>query len=564
MWSARISVLIKLGKNAFVRGCTPIACAALLLGACQGRETVAPGKLDAALESISKAGIEAHLAYLADDALEGRMTGQPGYDAAARYVADRFRDMGLDPGGEDGWFQPVPLISYRPDEDSIALIAHRDGSDVELSYPDDFVAGGDKVRETNSVRAEVVFAGFGVHAPELGYSDFEGIDVDGKIIAILGKSPAIFPHNERAYYASSRTKAEEATRRGVVGVIGLRSEYQEQTYPWERIRAEAGSRPSMTWVDIGGHPADYFPDIEMSVTLSPDAAAGFFAGTPISFAEARAAGEAGRVASTPLGFEVSMSRRTRHERITSPNVIGIVRGSDPELANEFVVYSAHLDHLGIGVPVDGDEIYNGAYDNAIGVALLLETARAFAISPPRRSVLFIAVTGEERGLLGSDYFANYPTVPSESLIANVNLDMPLFLYPLADVVAFGAEHSSLEGIVRRALEAENLKLSGDPKPEETIFIRSDQYSFVRKGVPATFLVPGFESTDPATDGAALERNFRLQHYHRPSDDLGQPVHWESALRFARANVRIGTIVGNADERPAWNEGDFFGKRFAGR
>ncbi len=540
------------------------ALVVLVLAACETRTPAAPPEIDLALASLEKASIEAHLEYLADDALEGRMTGEPGYDAAARYVAERFHEAGLEAGGDDAWYQQVPLISYRVDGNSTALVAHRDSGDVAFTYPGDYVTAGDKVRQANSVRAEVVFAGFGVHAPELGYSDYDGLDVEGKIVAILGKAPATFPHNERAYYSSSRTKAAEAVRRGAVGVIGLRSAYQEHTYPWERIRKQAGTRPSMTWVDIAGHAADYFPEIEMAVTISPDAATKLFEGTRISFTEARAAGEAGRVASTPLGFEVSMTRRTNHERITSPNVIGIVRGMDPELADEYVVYSAHLDHLGIGVPENGDAIYNGAYDNAMGVALLLETARAFSASPPRRSVLFIAVTGEERGLLGSDYFANYPTVPTESLVANVNLDMPLFLYPLADVVAFGAEHSSLERIVERALAAEGLKLAEDPKPQETIFIRSDQFSFVRKGIPATFLVPGFDSADPTIDGASLEEDFRLNHYHRPSDDLNRPVHWESAVRFARANVRIGTIIGNADNRPTWNEGDFFGDRFARR
>ncbi len=263
----------------------------------------------------------------------------------------------------------------------------------------------------------------------------------------------------------------------------------------------------------------------------------------------------------PLGFELTMARETRLDRATSPNVIGIVRGTDPALADEYVVYSAHLDHEGIGAEVNGDSIYNGAYDNAMGVSLLIEAARVFAASPPRRSVLFIAVTGEERGLLGSDYFAHYPTVPSESMVANVNLDMPLFLYPLADIIAFGAEHSSLESTIRDAIVEEGFELTLDPMPEENLFIRSDQYSFVKRGIPATFLVPGFASTDPDIDGKAMVEEHRMQHYHRPSDDMSRPFHWDSALRFARANVLIGAAVGDADERPTWNEGDFFGEKF---
>jgi Zn-dependent M28 family amino/carboxypeptidase len=203
------------------------------------------------------------------------------------------------------------------------------------------------------------------------------------------------------------------------------------------------------------------------------------------------------------------------------------------------------------------------YDNAMGTSLLIETARAFAAMPEstRRSILFIALTGEERGLVGSDYYAHYPTVPSDSLVANVNLDMPLLLYPLADVIAFGAEHSSLEQTIGKAVAEEDLELSPDPFPEEVIFIRSDQYSFVKKGVPSVFLVPGFTSTDPAIDGGALFNEFLQTHYHQPSDDLSRPIDWDSALRFARANVRIGHAVAEADEKPSWNEGDFFGEKF---
>jgi Zn-dependent M28 family amino/carboxypeptidase len=244
-------------------------------------------------------------------------------------------------------------------------------------------------------------------------------------------------------------------------------------------------------------------------------------------------------------------------------VIGILRGSDPELTDEYVVYTAHLDHVGTGVPIDGDTIYNGMYDNAMGSSLLVETARAFAAmpEPPRRSIIFIALTGEERGLVGSDYYAHYPTVPGESIVANVNLDMPLFLYPLADIIAFGSEHSSLEGVIADAVVEEGFVLTPDPMPEEVIFIRSDQYSFVKQGVPSVFLVPGHTSSDPGIDGEGLWRGFLKTYYHQPSDDLSRPIDWPSAVRFARANVRIGYAVAEDDDRPTWNPGDFFGEKF---
>ncbi len=517
---------------------------------------------NAAIDTISQQALEGHLAYLADDAREGRMAGQKGHLEAAQYVADRFAEMGLEPGGDDGWFQQVPLISYHLDEESTTLIAHRDGEDTALQYKEDFTMRGDAVREDSLLRAEAVYVGFGVHAPELGYSDYEGVDVDGKIVVMFGNAPGTLPHNERAFYSSGRTKTDEAVARGAVGVISLRDKRSEEYYPWERVKAQAGTRPGMAWVTLGGEPADYNPEIVGGAYISVPTARALFEGTPISFDDAREATEASTPASTPLGFEVTLGRKTTHEVITSPNVIGIVRGSDPDLADEYIVYSAHLDHNGVGAPVDGDAIYNGAYDNAMGSALLIETARAFAETPARRSILLIAVTAEERGLLGSDYFAHYPTVPTDAMIANVNLDMPLFLYPVADIIAFGSEHSSLEATVAEAISAEGFTLTPDPMPEENLFRRSDQYSFVRRGIPAAYLKPGFTSTDPEIDGKTVENAHRKHHYHQPSDDLSRPVDWESAVRFARANARIGYAIAEDDARPTWNEGDFFGEKFA--
>jgi hypothetical protein len=522
-----------------------------------------PADDGASLSVISRENLAAHLAYLADDAREGRMTGTKGYDDSAAYVARQFEALGLAPGGDEGWYQNVPMLGRRLDIESAAVTLHTDGGDAELAWKEDFVMGGDDLRDETSVTAEVVFAGFGVHAPELNYSDYEGIDVRGKIVAVFGGAPASFPHNERAFYSSNRTKAEEMVKRGAIGRIGLRSRVDQKRVPWERLTLNAGILQGMSWINLSGEVADYHPEIEGDATFSVPSATELFAGAPISFEQALDAADAGKPLSTPLGIEVTLSQKTNHEQVASPNVIGIIPGSDPLLKNEYVVFSAHLDHVGIGAPVNGDNIYNGFYDNAMGTSLLIEAARAFAAMPqhPRRSVLFIALTGEERGLIGSDYFAHYPTVPSNSLVANVNLDMPLLLYPIADVIGFGAEHSTLQQLIEPAVAAEDLALTPDPVPEEVLFIRSDQYSFVRQGVPSVFLVPGFTSKDPAIDGGAAFQEHLATHYHRPSDDSSRPVHWESALRFARANVRIGSAIADADSPPAWNEHDFFGERF---
>jgi hypothetical protein len=519
--------------------------------------------LEQGLSLIDRNGIEAHLQFLADDARMGRMTGTPGYDEAAAYVAQQFADIGLEPGGDDGWYQQVPMMARRIDVDSTKFVFHQDDVEKVQRWKEDFVMRGDAVRAETNITAEVVFVGFGIHAPEMNYSDYEGIDVAGRIVALFGGAPDTFPHNERAYYSSRLTKAEEAVARGAIGLVNLRSRTDQRRYTWKRLSENAGVRPGMSWINLSGDVANFFPELEGGATLNVPPAHELFSRAPISFEQALDAADAGTPMSTPLGTEITLARKTDHETITSPNIIGILRGSDPELAGEYIVFTAHLDHVGTGVPINGDSIYNGMYDNAMGSSLLIETARAFAAmpEPPRRSIMFIALTAEERGLVGSDYFAHYPTVPSDSLIANVNLDMPLLLYPLADVIAFGSEHSSLEGVISEVVVEEGFTLSPDPIPEEVLFIRSDQYSFVKKGVPAVFLVPGFTSTDPEVDPRAINREHRQTHYHQPSDDLSRPIDWDSAVRFARANVRIGYAVAEGQERPTWNEGDFFGEKF---
>jgi hypothetical protein len=535
-----------------------------LLAACDQQPAPKPASLADALDTISQEKLSAHIAYLADDALEGREAGQPGYDLAASYVSEQFAEMGLEPGGNEGWYQQVPLVTYMLDPDSPKMVVHRDGADSELEDREQFAMRGDMVRSENFVRAEVVYVGFGVHAPDFGYSDYEGVDVKGKIVALFDNAPSTLPADYRAYYSSTRVKSQEFVARGAIGAIGLRSQRAVKRFPWKRVKQVVGKKPSMAWVDLSGAASGYFPEIQGGAYVSVDTATELMAGTPISFADALAATESDTPASVPLGIEVSLARKSSHSRIESPNVIGVVRGTDPELASEYVVFSAHLDHTGIGEPVEGssDKIYNGAYDNAMGVSLMLEAARAIATTPPRRSVMFIGLTAEEKGLLGSDYFAHYPTVPSDSIVANVNLDMPLFLFPVAEIIGYGAEHSSLQAPMTAAAEAEGFVLVPDPMPEENFFVRSDQYSFVKKGIPASYLDVSNNSSDPDVDGAAVYEDHLENHYHKPSDDLARPVDWDSAVRFARANARIGLAIANDAERPTWNEGDFFGKMFA--
>ncbi len=504
--------------------------------------------------------LQAHVAFLADDALRGRDTGSAEFEIAARYVASQLAALGLEPAGEGGtWFQQVPLRRHTIEPDSAVIRLQRGAASEELAWAEDYVMGGDPMRAVTTVTAPVVFAGYGVVAPQLGWDDYAGLDVSGKIVVLLRGAPARFPHDERAFYSSGRTKEETAVERGAVGMLSLRTNEQERKLPWERVARRAG-QPGLSWRHADGGVQDYFPELRGSATLSREGAAKLFAGAARSLDEVLADEERGLVRGFPLPVVATLARRTSHEDLTAPNVAARWPGADAWLRDELVVYSAHLDHLGVGPEVDGDAIYNGLYDNAMGVAVLLEAARELAAAPPaRRSFLFLAVCGEEKGLLGSDYFAHHPTVPPETLVADVNLDMPLFLSPLEELVAFGAEHSTLEEVVRAAAAAHGWRLAADPMPEEVLFIRSDQYSFVRRGVPSIFLVTGGAgSAEPLADW----QGFLASHYHMPSDEPGLPVDWPSAARFVRVNAAIGRAVADAEARPTWKPGDFFGERFA--
>ena len=518
---------------------------------------------DTALASISRDNIQSSINYLAADEREGRMTGSRGYNESAQYVADKFAAMGLEPGGTEEWLQQVPFITRMLDVENSGVTLHKSTGDVNLEWAKDQIIYADRLRAENRIRAEVVFAGFGVHAPELGYSDFDEIDVSGKIVATFSGAPATFPSTERAHYSSGRTKAAELVRRGAIGQIGLMSRLAERLDPWENWTQNLGTQPGMSWIDESGEVADFHPELQGDAKFNRHSAELLFEGSSLTFEEALDAADEARPLSTALGIEVTMYRRAEHERITSPNVVGILRGRDPELANEYVVYSTHLDHLGTGAPVDGDSIYNGLYDNALGVAVTIEIARAFASLsvPPRRSIVFVAVTGEEEKLAGSDYFAHYPTVPSSAIVANVNIDMPMFLFPMNTVTGYGAEHSSLEGLTTEEARKEGFEYILDPFPDQVYFIRSDQYSFVRQGIPSVYLAEGIGSSDPVVDGRAVLDAFFAEHYHQPSDDLSQPIEWETALRFSRAGARIGYRIAMEDQRPIWNEGDFFGEKF---
>ena len=543
-----------------------MACAAfLLLGSPNPRPPAEGDAADTAMQFIRPEAIRADMRFLSDDLLEGRGTGSRGYDIAAKYIASEFEGMGLAGAGEKGtYFQGVPLRESRPDETKTTVTLMRGGQEETLVFRKDFIAPGDPSRIDTSVEAPVVYVGGGVTAPEQGYDDYKGIDVKGRIVAVIAQAPPSFPSSLRAHYSSSETKAANAVAHGAVGAIVLNDPVLEQLYPF-RKRVRDLAFPRMWWLDEKGRPNNFHPELQAAAFFNLEATKRLFEGSAHTADEIFAAAKEGK----PLSFALPVTARIHNVsklgNARGTNVAATLPGSDPSLAGEYVVFTAHLDHLGIGEPVKGDKIYNGALDNASGSSILLEIAPAFSqMNPrPRRSLLFLAVTGEEKGLLGSDYFAHYPTVAKKSLVADVNMDEDLMLWPLKDIVAYGAEHSSLERVVNEAAKRLNLTVSPDPVPEEVIFIRSDQYSFVKQGIPAVFPVAGYMSDDPKINPAAIFRNWEQTRYHQPQDDMDQPgLDFTAAANFARFVFLCGWTIAQKTERPTWNSGDFFGDHYA--
>lgn len=506
--------------------------------------------------------IRGHVEFLAGDLLEGRAAASRGYDIAAAYVAAQFRQAGLKTGGDDGSFlQAVPLIEATPvlPGSSVEWVVNNKSHTFE--YGTHYLPSADFVSASSTLSAPLTFAGFGIEAPQLDHDDFANLDLQGRIAVVFSGAPAKFPHSQRAYYSSSYTKFPALIAHGAVGAVIVDSPEDARLFPWERTVAMSWT-PQMRWLDQDGKPQNAFEQLKLRFRFNQEAASQLFEGAPHSFREVLAAAEAGE----PQGFELpgllTLSATTGLRRTESVNVVGILSGADPRLKNEWIVVSAHLDHLGRGAAVNGDSIYNGAHDNALGAGILLEMARALSASGvrPRRSIVFAAVTAEEKGLLGSDYLAQHPA-PAASIVANINIDMPLLFAPTLDFVALGEEHSTLGPIARTAVANQGYRLSPDPTPEQVSFIRSDQFSFIRDGIPAIALTGGYKSRDKKTDVAQLQRDFREHNYHQPSDDLALPMDYATAADLARINLRIALDAANAASRPRWKPGDFFGRTF---
>lgn len=496
----------------------------------------------------------AHVRWLADDARQGRETGSPGYLAAAQYVAHEFERVGAKPAGTDGYLQPVAFLARKLLEPE-CFVALAQGARVDtLRLGDDAVLSA-STEPAESIDAGAVFVGYGLQLPEAGLRDLDGLDLRGKIAVCFRGAPR-GPSSTVAAHAQHLSQRWARLReKGAIGMVTIPNPYA-RTIPWERVRV-GRLEEDFILADSSLHET---LGRRFSLFVNPDRAQLWFRGSGHDFGEILAAARRGEVLPRfPLPYRVRARVRMKERAVESSNVIGVIPGSDPALRGESVVLTAHLDHLGIGGAVEGDSIYNGAMDNAAGVATLIEIARALHASkrPPRRSIVLLALTGEEKGLLGSRFFATRPPPGVGRMTASLNLDMFLPIVPLRHVIAYGEDESDLGPWFRAVAESLGVRVQPDPEPEQTIFVRSDQYNLVRAGVPSLFVEMGWGSDSTA---ARRFKRWRRERYHAPSDDLRQPVDLEAAAAFNRLLLRFCRHVADRSEAPRWKSASFF-RRF---
>lgn len=493
----------------------------------------------------------AHVRWLADDARQGRETGSPGFLAAAQYVAHEFERVGAKPAGTDGYLQPVPFLARKLIEPECFVALVRGGRADTLVLGDDAVLSS-STEPADSIDAEAVFVGYGLQLPEAGLRDLDGLDLRGKIAVYFRGAPRGLPSTVAAHAQSPNQRWARLREAGVIGMVALPNPYT-RTIPWARVRA---GRLEEGFV-LADSSLDEKRGQRISLFVNPERAQLWFRGSGHDFGEILAAGRRGDVLPRfALGSRVRARVRMRERAVESSNVAGVIPGSDPALRGESVVLTAHLDHLGIGGAVEGDSIYNGAMDNAAGVATLIEIARALSTSkrPPRRSIVLLALTGEEKGLLGSRAFATRPPPQVGRMVASLNLDMFLPIVPLRHVIAYGEDETDLGPWFRAVAESSGVRVQPDPEPEQNIFTRSDQYNLVRAGIPSLFVEMGWGNDSTA---ARRFKNWRRERYHAPSDDVRQPVDLEAATAFNRLLLRFCRHVADRAERPRWKRESFF-------
>jgi Zn-dependent M28 family amino/carboxypeptidase len=496
-----------------------------------------------------------YIKVLADDNMEGRDTGSDGLRRAEGYIIEQLKKNGVEPAGSDGYYQPVKFESREIVEKDSSAALVRDGKSEPLTLGDDVIFGT-RVDLAPEVDAPLVFIGYGLKIPEQDYDDLAGLDLKGKVVVIFAGSTADTPSALSAHYQSAGERWKSLRAAGVIGVISILNP-ASMDIPWSRISANR-THPSMALADPKFNETE---GLKLSLTVNPASAEKFFAGSGHTFAEIAALGKDRKpLPRFPLAVSIQAKATIEKTAVESANVVAKLPGSDASLKDQYVVLSAHVDHLGVGAPVNGDKIYNGAMDNASGDAVLLDVAASLKKSGEKlkRSLLFVLATGEEKGLLGSRYFAAHPTVPANSMVADINIDMFLPLFPLKVLTVYGLQESDLGDIVTKVANDRGIRVQSDPEPLRNVFIRSDQYSFIRAGIPSITMKVGF---DKGTPEEQMVKDWRTNRYHAPSDDLNQPVDLSAAAGYEEIMRGLMIAVANDPQRPQWKQNSFF-RRYA--
>jgi hypothetical protein len=498
-----------------------------------------------------------HVEFLASDQLQGRNTGSEGHRKAAGYVAAQFEKDGLKPAGEQGYIQPVKFSTLQLDESRSSLSLERGGERKTLQLGEDAIIST-RVEPATSVAAGLVFAGYGLRVPEHKYDDFAGLDTRGRIAVWMTGGPASIPGALASHYQSAAERWKTLRSVGIIGAISIANP-KHMDIPWPRI---ASNRDQIT-MQLAAPGFNEAEGEKIAIAWNPAHADELFAGTGHTLNEIVSDAEAGKpLPRFVINARLLATTAVRRGEVESQNIAAIYPGSDAKLSNEHVVLSAHVDHLGVGKPIGGDSIFNGAMDDAAGVATLLDVAAHLkeAAAKLKRSVLFLVVTAEEKGLLGSKYFAAHSTVPAASIVADLNADMFLPLYPLKILTVYGLDESTLGDDVRALAGSMGIRVQPDPEPRRNVFIRSDQYSFIVHGAPSVMLAFGNEK---GSKEDAIEKQWLANRYHAPSDDVNQPVDRPAAGAFDDLFGRLVIRVANADTKPAWKPASSF-RRYAAR
>lgn len=546
-----------------------------------------PGTLDGTDEEIAGAQIEefklrAYVKYLSDDLLEGRGTGTRGGLLAAKFIAAELESMGLEPAAPDRtFFQQVPMISVKTEPDTKLTVKSAKG-DAEFKFAEDFVASTDLEQAEIPINQEIVFVGYGVSAPEVPWNDYKDVDVKDKLVMMLvndppatAAEPNLFGGKALTYYGRWTYKFEEAARRGATGVILVHST-ESAGYGWQVVRTGwDGER-------FGLVPDEKTPTLKFKSWVTEDVARKIAQLGGQDLERLREAAKTRDFKPVPLTAKVETTLKTKAQRITAPNVVAILRGENleapplaattkqasiapapdptPLLRDEFIVYSAHWDHLGMRPDQPGDNIYNGAVDNATGIAGLLAIARAYSNLEvkPKRSILFIATTAEEQGLLGAEFYTRNPLVPLNKTVANINLDSMNVLGMTSDITPLGADRSTLGKIIGEVAKENQVTIAPDSRPEQGSFYRSDHFPFAKAGIPAVSFNSGTKFVGhPETWGQEQFAEYNKSRYHQPTDEYSPNWDFSGMVQQARLAFWIGLRIADADQMPEWNKGDEF-------